>query len=103
MMIRKSLLTERVSVETYQGENAYGPVYAKAVTVRAGVEPTRRLVRGLDGEEVVSEMTLYVHPDDAAAFVPESRVTYQGRTSRMLTVSPQILRGSLSFLKVACS
>jgi hypothetical protein len=103
MNVRRSLLKGTVAVETYGGGGSYGPVYAAAVTVRCNVDATRRLVRGSDGVEVVSEATLAVHPSDAGVFTPESRVTIDGRASRVLTASPQTFRGGTAFLAVSCA
>lgn len=103
MKVRRSLLKDTVSVTTYAGDGAYGPVYAAAVNVRCNVDATRRLVRNANGDEAVSEATLAVHPDDAAVFTPESAVTIDGRASRVLASSPQTFRGGTVYLKVVCS
>ena len=101
MKIRRSVLKDTVAVETYSGESAYGPMYGPSVSVRCNIDPTRRLVRAAGGSEAVSEATLYVHPDDAASFTPQSRVTISGRTSWVLTLSEQSLRGYQVLAKVA--
>ena len=103
MKIRRSLLKGTVAVETYTGEGAYGPVYASAVTVPCNLDTTRRLVRNANGEESVSECTLYVHPDNAAAFAAQSRLTVGGRTSTVLAASSQEFRGQAHHTKVACT
>ena len=101
--VRRSLLKDTVSVATYAGESAYGPVYADAITVPCSIDATRRLVRNANGDEAISEATLSVHPDDEAAFTPESAVTIEGRSSRVLATSPQRFRGKTVYLKVACA
>jgi hypothetical protein len=78
-------------------------VYAASTSVRCSIDATRRLVRTAEGEEVVSEATLAVHPNDEAAFLPESRVTIAGRASRVLAASPQTFRGGTVFLAVTCA
>lgn len=103
MKIRRSLLKDTVAVETYTGSGAYGPVYSSAANVLVNVDSTRRLVRDATGREVVSEASLYVHPDDAAVFVPESRISIGGRTSTVLVANPQTFRGKTICIKVACS
>ena len=97
------MLKDAVAVETYGGDSAYGPVYAASRTVPCNIENARRLVRTVNGDEAVSEATLYVHPYDAAAFTPESLVTIDGRASRILTTSTQTFRGYTSYLKVTCT
>lgn len=104
MKIRRAYLKETVSVESYAGQGAYGPAYGSAVTVRAHIDATRRLVRDAEGREVVSELTLYVHPDDASAFPPESRVTVAGaHVSTVITSKPQTFRGRVSHCEVSVS
>jgi hypothetical protein len=102
MKIRRSLLTDTVTVETFSGSGAFGSVVADPVNVKVKADTTRRLVRDADGAEVVSELTLFVHPDDEAKFTPESKLSYSGRTSTVLTVSPQSFRGSMVLVKVTC-
>ena len=103
MKVRRSLLKDTVSVETYAGEGAYGPIYAEPVAVPCRVEATRRLVRNASGFEVVSESTLFVHPDDVATFTPESRLTFATRQSTVIVVKPQTFRGATSHGEVSCS
>jgi hypothetical protein len=102
MKIRRSLLKETVTVETYSAPAGLGPVLPAAVTVYANVDSTRRLVRTAEGAEAVSDLTLYVHPDDAAYFTPQSRVTYGTRAATVLTVNPQTLRGQTALVRVVC-
>jgi hypothetical protein len=92
-----------VAVETYSGESAYGPLYGASASVTCAVDATRRLVRGADGVEVVSEFTLLVASCDEAKFTPESRVTIATRTSTVLSVSPRAFRGGTVYVEVACS
>lgn len=103
MKIRRSLLKDTVTVETYQGDSAYGPVYAAAVSVCVNVDSTRRLVRDASGAEVTSEATLSVHPSDASLFAPESRLEINGRASTVINANLQSFRGRTVYLKVTCS
>lgn len=103
MKVRRSLLKDTVTVETYGGEGAYGPAYAAAVNVRCNIEATRRLVRNAAGDEVVSEATLQVHLDNASSFTPESSVTIATRVSIVISASPQTFRGGTVYLKVTCT
>lgn len=80
----RTLATE-AQVTAYQGDGAYGPVYAASVDVNVAVSEGRRLVRNSQGDQVVSETTLYAHPDDYPTLTPESQVTVKGRTSRLIT------------------
>jgi hypothetical protein len=109
--IRRSLLKDLVTVESYTGDGAYGPNFDAPVTVKVNVDQTRRLVRNTAGDEVVSEATLNIHPqprdeatgellDATALFTPESRVTIDGRGARVIGVKPNTVRGRVVFLKV---
>lgn len=73
------------TVETYQGTGAYGDVYAAPVVVACFAEAKRRLVRAKDGQETVSESTLYMGAADGGLFVPDSRVTVGGKVSYVIT------------------
>jgi hypothetical protein len=63
------------SVATYQGEGSNGAVYAAPVTVQCFADDSRKLVRNSNGEQVISETTLYTSIDNVALFVEKSRVT----------------------------
>lgn len=79
-----------ISVQAYEGSGAYGDVLAAPADVTpCVVEQTRRLVRvqtqDAIGTEQVSSTTIYCPPDTACP--PGSRVTWAGRTSRVLARS----------------
>jgi len=97
------LLRDSVSVQTYTGHAAYGPVLATAVTVLCKVSMVRQLVRNSDGAEVVSEMTVYAHPDDEATFTPQSTVTFGSRVGTVLSVAAQGRPGETVLVKVVCT
>ena len=103
MRVSPSLFRDTVSVETYSGDSAYGPIYVASADVLCRVSATRQLVRNSAGDEVVSEVTVYVQPADEAKFTPESRVTIAGRVSTVLGVSPQGRPGETDLIKVTCS
>ena len=93
---------DSVSVEPYTGTGAYGPVYGPAVDCAGKVSYVRQLVRGANGEEVVSEVTFYGDPADAASFPPESCVTIDGNTTTVITSGTQGRPGQTVLLKVTC-
>jgi hypothetical protein len=104
MTIPARLLTDSVSVQTFSGEGAYGPVYGTASSVSCRAEAKRQLVRGANGEEVVSELTLFVAPTDGEKFTPGSLVTFAGRTSTVLSASPMSRPGRGVFhVEVVCT
>ena len=102
-IVAQDAMSTVVSVETYAGGGAYGPIYATAVNVTCNVDTTRQLVRGVDGSEVTSERTLQVRAADEARFTPGSRVTVGGFASTVLSVSPKAYTGQVVYVEVACS
>lgn len=103
MKARSRLFTDSVSVQTYQGEGAYGPVLSDPVSVLGKVSYQRQLVRDPFGAEVVSEMTIYTHSSSVSLFPPGSQVTFDGRVA--LVLGSSILRrpGESVVGKVTCS
>jgi hypothetical protein len=75
-----------VSVEKWLGTGSNGDVYAAPVTLSpastppngAFVDDARKLVRNANGEQVISETTLYTSILNAPLFVEKSRVTVLG-------------------------
>lgn len=79
------------TVETFLGSSGYGvDVFAAPVILDPDedngcfIDGTRKLVRGKDGEQVVSESTLYTYPSNAALFLADSRVTTGDGVSRVI-------------------
>lgn len=81
------------TVETFAGSGAYGDVYNAPVVLDPAddngcyIEGARHLVRDKDGAQVVSETQLYTARSNEALFAPDSRVTFNGGTSLVITVS----------------
>ena len=76
------LLRHTVTIETYEGDSAYGPRYATGVAVRCFLEQKTRTVRDREGQEVVSSGTFYARLDEAQAVCPaESRITLPDGTT----------------------
>ena len=99
MKVRRSLLKDSVTIESYLGEGAYGPSYGDPVTFHCDMDPTRRLVRNGNGEEVVSSGSFSLHPDDADLFTPQSRLTIGGKTTALISLDEQMWRGRVVFWK----
>lgn len=102
MKIRRSLLKDTVTVSTYGGEGAYGPTVGDPSEVRVNLDAKRRLVRNGAGDEVVGEVVLHVHPDDADRFTPETRIVAAGQDLQVLAVHTITGRGRASHLEVTC-
>lgn len=82
------LLVHRVTVKPFEATTAYGPRYETARERRAMVDETRKLVRGSDGAEVVSEATVFLRRQYLVDFPPESLVTLpSGRTATVITAA----------------
>ena len=89
-------------VEELLGEGGDGTLYADPVTVFGKVSYMRQQVRDAAGEETVSEVTAYVHPDDAAPFVTGARVVIDGSVTYVITAGPQGRPGEAVQVKVTC-
>lgn len=74
-----------VTVETYDGQGAYGEIYGPPRTVRCLVDDRRRLVRTAQGDEVVSETTIVC--DLGEDIPPESRITVGGRATTVIATT----------------
>lgn len=99
----RSLRKDSITVETYSGEGGDGTLYEYPVTVLGKVSYMQQQVRDAAGAEVLSEVTAYLHPDDAAPFVPGSRVTVDGHhVTYVITAGPQGRPGEAVQVKVTC-
>lgn len=79
-----SILRDSLTLERYGGTTgAEGASFGTSETVRAHVEPRRRLIVMPGGKEAHSVMFAVIPPSVAEPPV-ESRVTHNGRTFRVL-------------------
>lgn len=81
------LFTQQVTVETLTAPTSFGEQYAAPVTVTCFINDTRNLIRNGEGEQVVSETTLYAPLSTESTFAEGSRVTVNGRHARVLKLS----------------
>lgn len=81
-LIPRFLLQHRATVEAYLGETGTGPAYAQPVTVRCFAIDKRKLVRGANQDQVISETQLYCRP--GVSIPPHSRVTVNGKQSTVI-------------------
>lgn len=103
MKVRRSMLKNTVTVSPYTGDGAYGPIYGAAVAVKCNIDSTRRLLVNGQGEQVISETTLQVHPYESSLFTPEATVTISGNLSRVIAITPYYYRGDVFYVQVACT
>lgn len=81
-------LVHQVTVEPYTGTGAYGDVYDTPRTRACLVDEKRQLARNSDGDEVISEATLYLRRAHVPDFAPGSLVTLPtGRTATVITAA----------------
>lgn len=84
----RQLCPHTVSIELWSSQNSYGePSYAAAATYSCLIEKRPRLVRALDGKEVVSGAAVYL-TEAVSGLTPKARVTLpDGSTPVILSVS----------------
>lgn len=85
--------TTTVSVRTYLGANADGPVFAPAQDDAVFAESKRRAVLSATGDQVISPITLYRDPDATGRglYAPLSVVTIDGRPAEVLAVNANVI------------
>lgn len=79
------LLQHTVTIEPFLGNGATGPIYGPPVTVPCFRDDKRRLVRAMNGSQVISESTVYCLPGTVAP--PESRINLGTRTATVITTA----------------
>lgn len=76
------------AVEMFLGTAGSGEdTFAVPVTLAGFLDDTRHLVRDKDGEQVVSESSFFTYPVNGPVFAPNSRVTINGHTSRVIRLN----------------
>lgn len=76
-----------VTVETYTGTGDDGDLFAAPVDVLGFMDGGTKVIRTATGELVVTSAPFYAPISSAALFVANSRVTYQGKQSRVFAVT----------------
>ena len=89
-----------LAVETYQGEGSFGPSYAASANVTCNIDDERKLVVGKDGVELEAALTIQVAVTDEAKFTPESRVTHDGRMSKVVSAVSIAFKGQDVYAEV---
>lgn len=94
----KEYLNQTAILKTTTGYNEYGEPVASEKTIPCRFEMKRKLVRDKQGNEVVSEATMYciepVSPDD--------RVVYNGKEYAVISVLETVdLDGNIIYYEVA--
>lgn len=87
------------TVEPYLGSGAGGDTYGAGLEVPCYYEGRRQIVRGDNGDEVVSEAVMFTDLRDD--ITPDSKVTVLGRTTWVITISTFDDGSVLGHLEVA--
>jgi hypothetical protein len=78
----------QATIETLTGSGAYGDVFAAPVVDTGFLEGATRLVRNVNGEQVIAFSTWYTSTANAPHYTTDSRFTDpNGRKSRVITVN----------------
>lgn len=88
-------LTQTVGIVRRTGKDADGQAtYAASVSALARVQQRKRLIRNEAGEQVVSDMQVFLAPSTAIS--EGDRITYSGATYHVLSVTEEYALDVLS-------
>lgn len=97
MSLIAAYLNQTVSLARRTGSDAYGsPAWAAGTTVKARVQQRKRMVRNEAGEQVVSDLQVFLAPTVTVG--EGDRITYSGGTYQVLAVSEEQGLSSTSHL-----
>ena len=82
----KRFFVHTATVESFTGAGPTGDTYAAPVTLKGFLDDGVVLVRTSAGEQLVQKTIWFGPLSDAAAFVPESRVTIDGRAAQVSAI-----------------
>ena len=88
-------LTQTVTIQRRTGSDVDGQAtYASSVSALARVQQRKRLIRNEAGEQVVSDMQVFLGP--ATAISEGDRITYTGASYHVLSVTEEFALDVLS-------
>lgn len=87
MRIPARFLVHTVTVRPYTGRSSSGPVFGIPFTLQCMAQGARRLVRGGDGSQLLSTLTLYAAPGLASTVPTGSEVDWQGDTTTVIAAT----------------
>lgn len=89
-------------LETYQGSGQRGDVWAEPVELPGLPREGRtRLVRGAQGDERTSTLTIYAPPEHGPAFTLGSIVVVEGRRTAVLAVAHHVAQDLGDYFEIA--
>ena len=93
MRLPAFLQQDSITIESYLGDGAYGPTYGPPEVIKCFLDDGRKFVRDSNGEQVVSETTVYIDLINANALgtpiTAYSRVDIGTRKTTVLAVKIQ--------------
>lgn len=89
MRIPDRFLVHTVTVRPYAGRSSAGPLYDPPFQLVCMAQGKRRWVRGSDGTQLLSTLTLYAAPGQAGSVPPGSEVLWAGDTTTVIGSTDQ--------------
>ena len=74
-----------VTIEPYEGEGAYGPIYGDTYTIKGYYVEKEEYSRNDDGDEVLSSSQLYT--SENITLQKKSKLTFESNTKEVLTTN----------------
>lgn len=87
MRIPARFLVHTVTVKPYTGRSSSGPRYGTPFTLVCMAQGARRWVRGTDGTQLLSTLSLYAAPGQASVVPAGSQVVWNGATTTVIASS----------------
>lgn len=100
MTIPKRLLTDTIEVFAHTGRGFSGPIYSGVPAVaKARVELGYRKITDANGQDVVIDGTVFVHPSDSISI--GDKVTYDTQNYSVVAVQPMSVGSSVHHCEAA--
>ena len=74
-----------VTVEVYEGDGAYGPIYSDPVTISCYYQQKNEKVLDDEGDEIISSSQFFT--SSGLDMKKGSKVTFEGNTNKVMTTS----------------
>lgn len=84
MKLSARFMPHTVTVRPYRGTSSTGPLFGDPFTLQCMAQGRRRMVRGSNGVETLSSLTLYAEHGQAALVPAGSEVDWSGDTTTVL-------------------
>lgn len=84
MKLSVRFMPHTVTVRPYRGQSSTGKLYGPEFALRCMAQGRRRLVRGSDGSETLSSLTIITEHGKAALIPAGSQVEWRGDTTDVI-------------------